>query len=419
MKYIISVKTGAKTGIPFYLLVFLFLLVLSCEQDKNNKQYEYYLSSQKLKSISVEQAKSVLGLLKLTNPEAQDIIDKILYNTDVYKIVYKTKFKGSEIKASGIICVPVASGSFPLLSFQNGTNILKSDAPSLSLFNPMYTLLQSMSGNGYIILMPDYLGFGESGQILHPYYHRESSDASVIDLINASDEFLSDNEVSATGNNKLFLMGYSQGGWATLSALESLESDPYETKDIMAASCGAGAYDVVETARYILQLDMYPAPFYLPYFIESHIRNGFLDESLQKYFNEPYASRIPELFDGTKSGGAINAELNDSVSVLVTSGLWQNFDTGSDFLTLREDLGINSVAAWPSGKMLMFFHGEADDNVPSFESHNIYNAFRQQGLTAEQVQLVTVDSLNHDTGLIPWGLSTIKWFNEIKSSVSK
>lgn len=414
MKYALPVKTGIKAGIPVCIMICLFLLVLSCEKDKNSEQYEYYVSSQKLKSISVDQAKSVLGLLTLINPDAQDIIDKTLYDIDVYKIIYKTKFKGSEIKASGIICVPVTSGSFPLLSFQNGTNTLKSDAPSLSLFNPMYTLLQSISGNGYIILMADYLGFGESSQILHPYYHRESSDASVIDLINASDEFFLNNEVNATGNNKLFLMGYSQGGWATLSALESIENDPSFTKDIIAASCGAGAYDIVETARYILQLDVYPAPFYLPYFIESHIRNGFLNESLQKYFNEPYASRIPGLFDGTKSGGAINAELNDSVSVLVTSSLRQNFDTGSEFLTLREELGNNSVGAWPSRTMLMFFHGEADDNVPSFESHNIYDAFRQQGLTAEQVQLVTVDSLNHDTGLMPWGLTTIKWFNEIK-----
>jgi pimeloyl-ACP methyl ester carboxylesterase len=403
-------------------LVFLMIAAIisavfsSCEKDKDEQQYDYLVSSQKVKTINVEQVRSVFSLISSVYPEVQDFIDSAVYDVHVYKVVYKMVFKGSELNVSGIICLPDASGNFPMLSFQNGTNTLHSNAPSVNLLNTMFTALQSMSSLGYIILMADYLGFGESTEILHPYYHRESNDAAVAGLIHAGEEFFMHDKVKALDDGSLFLMGYSQGGWATLSALHALENDQPLTRDILAASCGAGAYDVIEVAGYILQQDEYPSPFYLPYFVESHIRNGFLNEGLQKYFNEPYASLIPGLFDGSKSGGAINAELTDSVRLLVTPGLRENLKTGDDFISLRNELSVNSVEAWPSETRLIFFHGEADKNVPSFESHHIFEAFLQKGMDPSRVQLITIDSLNHDTGLIPWVISTITSFNELRYS---
>jgi pimeloyl-ACP methyl ester carboxylesterase len=364
-------------------------------------------------SITIDQTKAAFSIVSALYPETQGMIDNVLFDIDVYRIVYKTTFKGSELNASGIICVPDASGSFPVLSLQNGTNTLHSNAPSLNPTNPGFKLIQSMSSFGYIILIPDYLGFGESAQILHPYFHRESNDASVIDLIYACDEFLINNEIMAEDNGQLLLMGYSQGGWATLSALSTLEKDLSLEKEILAASCGAGAYDMIEVARHIFQQDTYTAPYYLPYFIESHIRNGLLNEPLQKYFNEPYASLIPGLFDGNHSGGAINDQLTDSVKLLLTANLMMNFETATEFQSLREELSLNSVEAWPASTRILFFHGDADDDVPAFQSYHIYDAFMQQGLSSQQVQLITIDTLNHDTGLIPWGISTISWFNEL------
>ena len=394
----------------------LLICVISCEKEKKEEQHDHLVSSEKIDSITVDQTKTALSLVSVLYPEAQGMIDNAIYDIDVYKIVYKTSFKGSEIVASGIICLPAASGNFPLLSFQNGTNTLHSNAPSLNPQIPSIKLLQSMGTFGYIILMADYLGFGESAQILHPYYHRESNDDAVIDLIRACDELLLMNEIIASDDGKLFLMGYSQGAWATLSALNALENNLSLEKEILAASCGAGAYDMIEVAKHIFQLEVYRAPYYLPYFIESHIRNGLLNESLQKYFNEPYASLIPGLFDGNKGGGAISNQLTDSVPLLVTANLLENFETGAEFQSLREELLKNSVEAWSSNTKLMFFHGDSDKDVPPFESYHIYNAFLQQGLTPAQVQLITVDSLDHDTGLIPWGISTINWFNELGSS---
>ncbi len=398
------------------LSVILITGFVSCEKDEEEKPKVYLVSSDKIDSITVDEATAVFSFVASLYPDAQGMIENAMYDIEVYRIEYKTLFRGSELNASGIVCVPDNSGDFPMLSFQNGTNTLHSNAPSLNPPNPLFKLLQSMSAFGYIILIPDYLGFGASSQMLHPYYHRESTDASVIDLIRACDELLADDKLLALDNGQLFLMGYSQGAWATLSALNELEKNLAVQKQIVAASCGAGAYDMTEIAKHIFQLEEYPSPYYLPYFIESHIRNGLLDEPLQKYFNEPYASLIPGLFDGSNSGGAINAQLTDSVRLMLTGNLIENFETGTEFQSLREELSANSVEAWSSPTRLIFFHGDADTDVPSFESYRIYDAFIQQGLSPTQVQLLTIDSLNHDTGLIPWGIYTINQFSDLISS---
>ncbi|MBN2610701.1 MAG: hypothetical protein JXB00_04015 [Bacteroidales bacterium] len=414
MKYIESVTIRVSKVAIASLLLILFL-IWSCEKDKEQTEYDSLVSYQKLKTIKVADAKLWLGYINIPGLDVQRIIDNTQYDVEIYKLVYKVTFKGSEIKASGIVCLPNSPQSFPLLSFQNGTNTAGSKAPSNDVFSLQYTLLQSLSGNGYIILMADYLGFGESQQILHPYYHRESNDSAVLGLVAACDEFLAYGDVRASGNGHLFLMGYSQGGWATLSALQALEQNLPVGKEIMAVSCGAGAYNVTDVARYIFQLDAYPAPFYLPYFIESHIRNGFLEGPLQKYFNEPYAGMIPGLFDGVKDGGSINGQLTDSVRLLLNPAMIENFENGTEYQNLRNELANNSVEAWSALSRIMFFHGRADDNVPSFESQNIYNAFLDEGVSPAQLQLVMEDTLKHDTGLIPWGMKTILWFNEIES----
>ncbi|MFO7657261.1 MAG: lipase family protein [Bacteroidales bacterium] len=402
------------SGIIILCLVFILSVLWSCEKDKEQTEYESLVSYQKLKTIRVADAKLLMGYINLPGIDVQRVIDNTLYDVDVYKLVYKVIFKGSEIKASGIVCLPNSSQSFPVLSFQNGTNTAKLRAPTSDIFSLQYTLLQGLSGNGYIILMADYLGFGESQQLLHPYYHRESNDSVVLGLVAACDEFLAFGNVQASGNDQLFLMGYSQGGWATLSALSALENNMPAGKEIMAVSCGAGAYNVTEVAKYIFQLDDYPAPFYLPYFIESHIRNGFLEGPIQKYFNEPYAGMIPGLFDGVRDGGSINGQLTDSVQLLLNPDMIENLETGAAYEGLRDEMELNSVGAWPSASKILFFHGRADDNVPSFESLNIYDAFINKGVSPSQLQLVMEDTLKHETGLIPWGIKTILWFNDIK-----
>jgi pimeloyl-ACP methyl ester carboxylesterase len=410
-----------KPQAKFYIRIFLPLLLLivvanSCEKDKDQSNYKYLESYELLKSYTPEQVQTILIIGSIIYPEIDTLISTSAYGVDVYSVKYKTTFKDSSIFASGIVSVPKEAGNFPIVSFQNGTNTCNSNAPSENSGDQFLQLISIAAGNGYIVTIPDYIGFGESSQILHPYHHRESSDRAIIDLIEASEELISTKEVIASSNGNLFLMGYSQGGWATFSVLDNLEKNPIEGLTPVATSLGAGAYNIYKMGKYIVSLDEYPNPFYLPYFIQSRRANGFMSGELSTYFKEPYASTIPGLFNGTICNTEMNAELPTKMSDLLTSDLISNFETASQFEPLRQELTNNSITPWNVKTPLLIYHSKGDKSVPYFESEDLYNGLLQAGVNSSNIKYFLIDNpdLDHGDAIIPWGIQTLAWFGSLK-----
>ena len=73
------------------------------------------------------------------------------------------------------------------------------------------------------MLMPDYIGMGESPG-LHPYCHGESEATATRDMIRAARAFIADS-LQMIDNGELFLTGYSQGGHAAMAAHKYFEDN--------------------------------------------------------------------------------------------------------------------------------------------------------------------------------------------------
>ena len=397
------------------LLLVMIFLVNGCNKETTNPSSNQYLVDFKQENILMLQSiEAMLSPLEPLYPEAAGIKDNAAYSVQVFSIKYKTHYKGEEITASGLACIPLSDGKFPVISFQNGTNTFHGNAPTANPLNYNYLLLEAMVSNGYILLIPDYIGFGASADQVHPYYQKETTVSTVIDMMHACSELVQDKKVLAKMADRNYLMGYSQGGWATLSVLEELEKGDHPDIKVSAASCGAGAYDLMAMSNYVLALDTFPGPVYLPYFVYSEQVFGALTDQLDKYFNEPYAGRIPGLFDGSHTNTDVNENLNDTISRLLTADMIQNFATGSEFQDLRNVLTENSVSAWPVEARLQFYHGTMDVNVPPVQSQMIYDNFIAAGADPEKVSLLHLEGKTHETGVIPWGINTINWFNELE-----
>jgi pimeloyl-ACP methyl ester carboxylesterase len=397
------------------LMLVMIILVNGCNKETTNPASNQYLADFKQENIFTLQAiEAMLSPLEPLYPEASGIKDNAAYSVQVFSIKYKTHYKGEEIIASGLACIPLSDGKFPVISFQNGTNTFHGNAPTANPLNYNYLLLEAMVSNGYILLIPDYIGFGASSDQVHPYYQKETTVSTVIDMMHACSELVQDKKVLAKMADRNYLMGYSQGGWATLSVLEELENGDHPDIKVSAASCGAGAYDLMAMSNYVLALDTFPGPVYLPYFVYSEQVFGALNDQLDKYFNELYAGRIPGLFDGSHTNTEVDNNLNDTISRLLTANMIQNFATGNDFQDLRNVLTENSVSAWPVEARLLFYHGTADINVPPVQSQMIYDKFIAAGADPEKVSLLHLEGKTHETGVIPWGISTINWFNELE-----
>jgi hypothetical protein len=417
MKLIKSLKQFQPGFSYIHLASFLLWIVLlsRCrkEEESTPTAHDYLVSYEKINNYSASFVKIVLSSMVAQYPGIDSLSGDVKYSIDLFKVTYRSKFKDSGIIASGLVCVPATEGNFPILSFQNGTNTFKLNAPSINPADPLYTLLEMMASHGFVVVIADYPGFGASSSLLHLYYDRASSDAAVINLIKATHELLQEETVVAGSNNKHYLMGYSQGGWATLSALGEIDDNHSDSIKVVATSCGAGAYDLTAMSGYVLQQEIFPGPIYLPYFIHSRIENGLLSEPLTDYFNEPYASRIPNLFNGSYTNTQVNEQLNDTIVRLLTEDLIQNLNTGNTYAPLRNELASNSLSAWNTTSLLRFYHGNEDLNVPFSQSELIFHQFESLPLSNSQLEFIEMDKMDHSTALIPWGINSILWFDSL------
>jgi pimeloyl-ACP methyl ester carboxylesterase len=401
-------------NISFFKIILLIALIYTfsgCDLTNDNKVPEdnYLVDFVKHKTYTVADIKARLNIYVIIYPELQTIIDNLQHGVEVYKITYKTKFKGNEIIASGLVSLPLTSGSCPLISYQNGTNTLHSNAPSVNPDYELYQLLEFVASTGFIVSVPDYLGFGSSANMYHPYYDRKSTVESATDMLWAVKE-LANNYLQVTPKNDLYIMGYSQGGWATMQLQKYIEENyPTEFK-LKASACGAGGYDVRYINDYILAQTEYPMPYYIGYIFNSYINLGDITNPTTDVFKSPYSERILTLYNGTKSGEEINAQLTSKIADLFTSEYRNGVKTNPKFASVINSLSKNSIAAWKTNVPTMILHGTADTYVPYQVSTNIYNDFLAKGVPPGTVTLVPIQGAGHNSAIIPSGVASINWF---------
>jgi predicted esterase len=342
-------------------------------------------------------------------PELKVITDNLKYGVEVYKITYKTKFDGKEVIASGMVAIPTTSGSYSILSYQNGTNTQNSNAPSVNPDYEMYQLIEFVASTGFIISMPDYLGFGASSGMFHPYYDKKSTVESITDMLWAVKE-MANNYMQVVPKNDLYIMGYSQGGWSTLQLQKYIEENYMSEFNLKASACGAGGYDVRFINDYILEQTDYPMPYYIGYMINSFVKLGDVTNPTTDIFKSPYSERILKLYDGKNSGDAINAQLTTKIADLFTAEYRSSVNTNVKFASVVSTLSKNSIAAWKTNIPTMILHGTADNYVPYKGSENLYKDFLAKGVSASTVTFIPIPGADHGTGVIPSGVASLTWF---------
>jgi pimeloyl-ACP methyl ester carboxylesterase len=402
-----------------YTRGFLFILLIfslsACHNlfnnDDDEPQTNYLVSYEMVRSYLPVMVETMFEQLVSQYPEMASVQERVKHGIIIYKITYKTTFNGESQLASGLVSIPTGEGSFPVISYQNGTNTLHSNAPSVNPNYDYYILLEAIASTGFVISMPDYLGFGSSDNMFHPYLHKESTVQTVLDMLRAVKELATVRAFSL--NNDLYLTGYSQGGWATMQVQKAIEDEFSSEFNLKASAPGAGPYDLNFIKTYILSQETYPMPYYFGY-----LYNGLInldDEAVPpigEVFSAPYNSLIPTLFDGSNSGEEINAQLTTEVAELFTENFRFNYKTDALFNSLTEILEDNSIEAWNTSIPTRIIHGKADTYVPAIISKNIYDDFVAKG-AGSRVQFIEIPETDHIGGIVPAGLISIGWFLEL------
>lgn len=399
------------------IIVFSGMLLHSCDNNNDDPQpqnFEHFLSNELKFSLSSQDAKNKLLTFQVIIPETSMFGLLVKNDVDVHKVTYKTTFKNEGIQASGLVCMPKTPGNYPVLCFQNGTNTENKAVPTENPKDDMYQILESVAAMGFIVVMPDYIGFGASSNQPHPYLQKESTVQSILDMLRAVKEFGSQDKMVAKPTKDLFIFGYSQGGWATMALQKAIELNYASEFNLIASSCAAGPYSITYMNEYITGRTDYPMPYFLTYMLNSYILTGQITNPITDFIQAPYAAKVAGLYDKKQSGGSINSQLTTQMLNLLTPEYRSGFATNTKFAGIRSAFVANSIEPWLIQTPTHLYHGQNDDFIPLSLSQKMVADFKTKGVTDDKLKFIIVPGVDHPTGVIPVGFQTILWFLEYK-----
>jgi pimeloyl-ACP methyl ester carboxylesterase len=320
----------------------------------------------------------------------------------------RLSWNGSSGPESGLMWVPVAWGlKAPIILYQHGTQVYQECAPSRYNPNPLAVFwspdltgaLQNyvectvgalMASAGYIVVMPDYVGFGDSTEPDHPYVTLKLGESVKGALRRAKELFGWWSAVKPKGS--VFITGYSEGGYAAMAGALALQVDGDASlwASVKAVLPCDGAYDLTGTMLpQMKSTDLIPVPSYLLYTVSGYraaYPNGLdadnpinwqemlpalisndlprSDPGYLKYFGPPWGFN---LFDGTHTNAEVGVVAPASTpprSMLKE----ENIDAllGGAGKRVYDLLAANNgwVGWSSSGTPVYFIHCPDDDVVP-------------------------------------------------------
>ena len=148
---------------------------------------------------------------------------------NVYHMEYETVGgAGEATAASGALMVPTGSpascqGPRPLVMYAHGTNASKTFNMAALNGNSEALLMASVfASQGYIVVAPNYAGYDTSTLSYHPYLNGDQQSKDMIDSLAAARSAYA--TASASDSGKLFITGYSQGGYVAMATHKAMQA---------------------------------------------------------------------------------------------------------------------------------------------------------------------------------------------------
>lgn len=331
------------------------------------------------------------------------------YELSINRITYQTTLNdGTTVTASGIVYVPSRLNSpnqqYPLLSFQHPTAFSDAEAPSgtdfsvVSFSYPIY-----FATHGYIVACPDYIGYGAADHVPHDYEYRQTLARATVDMMLATKSFLDQQNIEWT--NQLFLAGYSEGGYATMSAQQLIEQKYSDELPITGSSCGAGPYAMPAFFKYVTQQPTVGGVANYIYAWEtlSYDRIYGLNNPVSYYFKEPYASQIGQSLDNARS-------IALSFDQICTDQF--RADVTNPISPFGKALSDNDLSNWDSHTTTQLVHSEEDEIIPFLTSQQTYTSMRQHG--SSNLSLVALPTGSHVPTEVLFMRRSLNWLEQQK-----
>ena len=379
----------------FYLTLFAFIfsILQSCQSDfdsdtsknENNTTPATTEAIQTFESNDLSQMQEFLesqGIITQTDSTENETRGLFLSDPCIQAIKVSCKTPnpnndGTYVDMSGVLLVPKKTiltdlANFRLMVVTPATYTENSQAPSntfkkislvtkdkdLNLFY-FYTL---QAKSGYAVLIPDYLGFGDShGQCVHPYLEVKPMLQSIINLIKATKSTLSANGYRY--KKEIVVTGYSQGAFIAASLGRELETNYASTMPVNLLFTGGTPCNLKQITDIVRASSSLKFTYFIPYALWGFQQNGYPSIKIEDVLKEPYASILGDVFNGDNNSVDVNNSFPNKIEDLYTEKFIKDLDTDPNLAYMNKILDENSLKPWINKCRFVMTHGVSDVSV--------------------------------------------------------
>jgi pimeloyl-ACP methyl ester carboxylesterase len=318
---------------------------------------------------------------------------------DCYRIIYpSTDANGKPIKLSGLLALPRDVPAQHLVSFQHGTSSSSEFTPS-NLSTDGLAAALVFAGNGNALIAPDYIGYGVSKQP-HPYYVATDTARAIVDMIRAV------RRVRGVPSSPPLLIGFSEGGYASLATQRALEA---AGEKVQGTAAIAGAFNLRSIGvPWSLKGEAPQSPIYIALWVRGYAtRYG---HALDSVFTPEYAALVTTLFDTPHKQQEIMAALPRDPRVLLQPKVLSAIDGNGDHW-LVDALKENDMGDWTARSPIRLYFGSRDVDVLPEES---LATARQMTARGSDVQAIDLGPHNHDESVLAAAPLVLAWFRTLQ-----
>ncbi len=320
---------------------------------------------------------------------------------DCYRVVYpSTDAAGRPIQLSGLLALPRGRLARGLVSFQHGTTSSRDFVPS-NLSTDGLAAAIVFAGNGYATIAPDYDGLGVSRR---PQTYLVAADMAraVVDMIHAV------RHIPGVPAGAPFLLGFSEGGYASLAAQRALEAT---REPVLADAAIAGAFNLrAISIGWALKGASPNASTYLALWVRGYAtRYGHpLDTAL----TPRYAALVPRLFDTPHSVAEVVAALPRDPRALFRPEVLNTLEGHGDHW-LVDALAENEMGDWAAKAPIRLYYGSKDIDVLPAEA---ITTARQMTARDSHVEAVNVGPADHDQSVLLAAPRILDWLRSLPAT---
>jgi alpha/beta superfamily hydrolase len=159
---------------------------------------------------------------RIFSPNCSVVVHQLRYGT--------VGAQGEPTAASGALMVPTGAdaacqGPRPIVLYAHGKRNFRSfniaDLSGPTNYEGVILAL-ALAGDGYIVVAPNYAGYDTSTLAYHPFLNADQQSTDMMDALAAARAALP--SINTVDNQKLFVTGYSQGGYVALATHRALQA---------------------------------------------------------------------------------------------------------------------------------------------------------------------------------------------------